>query len=352
MSKVPPNVHPFARPDHRDAELERLASASCRALREASCFDAASIWLTGADDSGLVLLGSDGHDERSGVDLRTVRTLAERADVRGDLVEAGAGRFVGLPVEIASTAALIVADRGPDPWPYDGCPIPVFLGAARVAVLALESHVRSRDETERQIQRARTALAREIHEDVVQRLVGVHLVLDDQGALDDELRRMCSEQVTCALGDLRDLLSSQASAGAALSERLVDLAAQGVAISGDDPDVLQLDGACEGVVRAVLDEAVRNARKHAAPTLIEVELRRRGALASLTVVNDGVGQAAVTGGTGLGLRLAVAEAAQLGGLVQHGPDKTGRWVLRLILPLEEESDAADDSQRPVGAPVG
>jgi anti-sigma regulatory factor (Ser/Thr protein kinase) len=86
------------------------------------------------------------------------------------------------------------------------------------------------------------------------------------------------------------------------------------------------------VAHHVLAEAVRNARKHARPTAIDVAVvhDRNGLV--LQVVNDGV--PGIPPGSGMGLRLAALEALNHGALVEFGPEESGRWRVRLMMPLE------------------
>ena len=91
------------------------------------------------------------------------------------------------------------------------------------------------------------------------------------------------------------------------------------------------------MVRSVLAEAVRNARKHGSPESICVELRQAADLLRLRVTNDGVNGTERTA-PGVGLQLAMTEAAQVGGILKYGPDGRGRWTVRLVLPTRERDE--------------
>jgi signal transduction histidine kinase len=95
----------------------------------------------------------------------------------------------------------------------------------------------------------------------------------------------------------------------------------------------------EALAQNVLAEAVRNARKHAQPTGIDVAVARGGDALILQVANDGVG-GDVVHSSGMGLRLAALEAMHHGALVEFGPEPSGRWRVRLMMPLEGEDDEA------------
>jgi signal transduction histidine kinase len=93
----------------------------------------------------------------------------------------------------------------------------------------------------------------------------------------------------------------------------------------------------EPLAQSVLAEALRNVRKHARASSVEVELGRDDATFTLEVRNDGLGRAAArpAGAGGMGLRLAAFEALQAGGVVEFGPAGDGVWRLRLVVPVEQ-----------------
>jgi signal transduction histidine kinase len=186
----------------------------------------------------------------------------------------------------------------------------------------------------------RIDLARELHERVVQRLFGVSMALSPQGALDDEARERCAEEVQVALSDLRAALqrplgrSSRATA-TTLRAEIERLSAQHdfkLAIEGNVPDV---PAALEPLVQSVFAEAVRNARKHAHVRSLAVRVRRSDGLLTLEVENDGVLAGHRLGAPGVGLRIAALEALQAGGLLEFGERHPGRWQVRLAVPEGE-----------------
>jgi nitrate/nitrite-specific signal transduction histidine kinase len=95
----------------------------------------------------------------------------------------------------------------------------------------------------------------------------------------------------------------------------------------------------EPLAQSVLAEALRNADKHAKPTIVRVRVGSADGTFVLEVRNDGANQP--TGGsrgTGMGLRLAAAEALGRGALVEFGPEGTdsSQWRVRLVVPTGEE----------------
>src|SRR5262249_52963583 len=89
----------------------------------------------------------------------------------------------------------------------------------------------------------------------------------------------------------------------------------------------------EPLAQSVLAEALRNIAKHADPSRVEVAVSRDDEDFVLEVRNDGARP--VDGEPGMGLRLAAFEALQQGGTVESGPWGGGRWVARLVVPLQQ-----------------
>jgi signal transduction histidine kinase len=192
----------------------------------------------------------------------------------------------------------------------------------------------------------RIDLAREIHDDVIQRLFGVSMALDGDGDLPAAARRRCAVETQTALGDLRSALQrplgrvprATATTLRAELDRLRHVhAGLGLHLeSGEDvivPDEL------EPLAQSVLTEAVRNAAKHARPTSVAVRLGRDDGAFEMEVVNDGVkpgsrGHAR----PGMGLRLAALEALGVGGVIEFGERGGGAdrlWQVRLVVPMPE-----------------
>lgn len=210
----------------------------------------------------------------------------------------------------------------------------------KVAALAASARIATRQQERARRLTERIDLAREIHDSAIQRLFAVGMVLGAEGELPEADRRRCLEEVREAVRELRVAvhrpLSPRAPApSGSLSETLVRL-------TDEHPD-LGLRVGCEPgahvpecfdeLAQTVLAEAVRNARKHAHPTGIDVALAQDGDALVLQVVNDGVSPAPA--GSGMGLRLAALEALHQGALVDFGPEPSGRWRVRLMMPLQQ-----------------
>ena len=240
---------------------------------------------------------------------------------------AASGRWVGV----------IVAARGAGAEPLPEGERSFLFALGKATALASVARMAQRQRERATRMRARLALAREIHDGVMQRLFGVSLALEQLGDGDEAARR-CSEELQHALGDLRAALERPLApelprTAATPAEELERLArsdpSRPVRLVEGHPDLVP--PALGPLVQAVLGEGVRNARKHGHPTGIDVALRREDGTLVLEVVNDGAGG---RGGlpSGVGLRLAGLEALQHGGVVEYGPRPGGRWSLRLVVP--------------------
>ncbi|MEZ5121490.1 MAG: GAF domain-containing protein [Solirubrobacterales bacterium] len=242
---------------------------------------------------------------------------------------AAAGRWVGV----------IVGDRAAGAPRLDDADRDLLWTLGKAAALAAVARIAtSQSERAAQLEH-RIDLAREVHDKVIQRLFGVSLALAGEGALSAEARRRCADEVQLALGELRATLqrplgraprSSRTTLGEELERLAREYADLQIAIAEGDPG--QVPQRLESIVQSVLDEAVRNAHKHAHPTRIAVALRRAGGAFVMEVVNDGVAHHR-RGPTGMGLRLVAFEALQSGGIVEYGPgDGAGLWRVKLVVP--------------------
>jgi signal transduction histidine kinase len=192
----------------------------------------------------------------------------------------------------------------------------------------------------RQLQE-RIDLAREVHESVIQRLFGVLLVVSSDSPLPAEARERVSVELQAALRDLRRALQrplgrSAPATEATFAEEVERLRAAhpelGIALV-DESERGGVPRGLEPLAQSVLVEAVRNARKHAQPTRVDVTLKRQDGAWVMEVANDGV-QGRSRTISGMGLRLAALEALQVGGLVEFGEPEPGIWRVRLAVPHE------------------
>jgi signal transduction histidine kinase len=211
----------------------------------------------------------------------------------------------------------------------------------KVCALALSARVATRQQSDARHLSDRIDLAREIHERVVQRVFGVVMALQSGALLDEADQVRAAAELGAALDDLRDAMGRPLAAtprvvASTLRDELVRLAANAPdhAIEVRWQEGVTIPAVFEGVTQSVLSEAIRNARRHAAPGHIEVAVRGDADTVELEVTNDGVG-AAQRGGAGMGLRIAAFEALQHGASLTFGPTGAEHWHVRLVLPRPE-----------------
>jgi signal transduction histidine kinase len=276
------------------------------------------------------------------------RALAEGRvlEVSDDLereIPARYARFAGvttltcIPVSAGDRwLGVIFADRGGGAFKLTEEERATMAMLGKTAALATSARFATRQQERSRQLAGRIDLAREIHERAMQRLFGVSLVLGSGHELTAAERARCHDEIGAALGDLRTALSrplapSVRETGTSLREELDRLGGgAGLAMDVDWQDGLELPSELEPLFQSVLREALRNARKHAAPSVVSISLRRHEGALELEIVNDGARDSAH--GSGMGLRLAALEALERGGLVEFGPAGKGSWRVRLVVP--------------------
>jgi signal transduction histidine kinase len=257
---------------------------------------------------------------------------------------AAAGRWLGI----------ILADREGDPIELDDAERETMLTLGRLAALtASVERSTERRERERRL-RERVELTRELHENAIQRLFGVSLVLGSERELSAEERRRGQEELRSVVHDLRRLLTRPVETapqpGASLREVLERLLLRRPDLHVEWPREAEVPAAVERLAQSVLAEALRNADRHAEPSRIDVRIAADEQTFRLEVENDGALQGRETRGSGLGLRLATLEALHHQGLVEFGPGDPGRWRVRLVVPVPANGGEAP-SARGEGEPL-
>jgi signal transduction histidine kinase len=243
---------------------------------------------------------------------------------------AAAGRWLGV----------IFADRDGEPFELTDGERSTMHALGRTAALA--SHVR---EVTRQLERSRQLseridLAREVHERVTQRLFGVSMALGSDRPLAEDDRERCVAEIEAALGDLRDALIG--SAGSSLMElqdgglraelERLDRQYKTLPLVVDWRDGVDVPERLEPLAVSILNEALRNAEKHAEPKEVRVTIQNLGGAFAMEVRNDGLRASGREGASSrMGLRLASYEALQRGGMLEYGREED-RWRVRLVLP--------------------
>jgi len=236
---------------------------------------------------------------------------------------------------------VLFADRSGGPVALTDSERHTMWTIGKVAALAESARIATRHQERTRGMEDRIALAREIHERVIQRLFGVSLVLSAEQELGRAERLRAAEEIETALGDLRSALRRplarrSRATDRTLREELGRLRRRhpelGLRVRwnhlGPLPEEL------EPLAQSVLAEALRNAQKHADPSRVEVSVGSRDGAFVLEVVNDRVRDG--SRGTGMGLRLAQFEALERGGVLEFGRLEPDRWRVRLLVPLVDE----------------
>jgi signal transduction histidine kinase len=254
----------------------------------------------------------------------------------------GITTLVCTPLSAAGRAyGVICADRGGGRFELSDGERHLLWTLGKTAALVATARNATRQQERARRLGERLDLAREIHEQVLQRLFGVSLALSAQQQLDPAERERCRVELQQAIGDLRRALERPLAplppeTGTTLADELDRVkASPGAPVLVDWPPDVAVPPDLEPLAQSVLAEALRNINKHAEPSRVEVSVARDADTFTLAVRNDGVRHDAR--GAGMGLRLAAFEALQQGGVVEFGPCPGEAWRVRLVVPLELEA---------------
>jgi len=208
----------------------------------------------------------------------------------------------------------------------------------KVAALATHARIATRNQELAHQLQERIDLAREIHDGVIQRLFGISMAFSSDQDLSPEARRRIGEELNGALQDLRRALGRPL--GRTSRPTQTTLLAEVDRLSEQHPELgivlesrVEVPAPLEPLAQSVLIEAIRNARKHAEPSRVDVSLRRIDGAFVMEICNDGV-HGRPRPASGMGLRLAALEAIQAGGIIEFGEREPGTWRVRLAVPLE------------------
>jgi signal transduction histidine kinase len=337
---------------------DRLAEAVCRlgSMRRAAVYlsdDARRrVWAAGSHDIDLALLAE--------VPVQAI-PLALRALDHDEVLEVGADVASVLPASTVARLALtdltcipmsaggrhygvVLAERG-DGSTLSAAERQGLWTLGKVCALAASARAATRQQERARHLGDRLDLARDVHDRVVQRLFGVTLALGAPGDLTAPQRERCAEELRAATEELRLAIQRppprtgrEHSLQTTLRDELAQLALEhaDIAVTVCWEPGAELPVALEPLAQNIVAEAVRNARKHAEPTRIDVRVEGADGAVAIAVVNDGVG-AGAPAGAGVGLRLAAFEALEFGAAVDFGLTPPDRWHVRLVLPLPSPS---------------
>ena len=339
-------------PDAPGAFYSRLAEAVCRlgSMRRAVVFvyDDVARRVRVVGSHNLDIGWFDGHNlaiesapiAGRALDLDQVveGTAADVAEPYGSAM--GDEHLACIPLAAGGHGfGVILADR--EEGPLTAQEREVLWSLGKVCALALSARRATRQQADARHLADRIDLARDIHERVVQRVFGVVMALQSGAVLDPADQQRCADELGGALEDLRDamqrpLAATTREAAYTLRDELARLTAPGgvPGLRVDWQPGVDVPPALEAVAQSVFSEAIRNARRHAEPTRIEVAVRGDPDTVELEIVNDGV-DGPRPGGAGMGLRIAAFEALQHGASLTFGEAGPSSWHVRLVLPRPE-----------------
>jgi signal transduction histidine kinase len=255
----------------------------------------------------------------------------------------GITTLVCTPMSAAGRAyGVICADRGGGRFELSDGERHLLWTLGKTAALVATARNATRQQERTRRLGERIDLAREIHEQVLQRLFGVSLALSAESPLDRDQRERCRVEMQEALSDLRRALERPlaplpAETGTTLAAELTRVSATpGPPVMVHWPVEVAVPGDVEPLAQSVLAEALRNISKHARPSMVDVTVARDSDTFRLEIRNDGATPA--RGDGGMGLRLAAFEALQQGGVVEFGACDADGWRVRLVVPLTREGE--------------
>jgi signal transduction histidine kinase len=221
------------------------------------------------------------------------------------------------------------------------------MSLAAAAAVAIDNARLHEQSQELSILSDRERIAHDLHDTVIQRLVGTGLVLQGTVRLVD--RPEAVERIERVVDDLDETVRHLRSAifeldthrapGRSVRLEVVQLAAEAGRGLGFDP-IVRLDGPIDTAVTdevaahllAVLREALSNVARHAEAHRVEVRVDVSTDLV-LEVEDDGVGMPDAEGVAGSGLRNMASRAEALGGRVDMAAGPDGGAIVRWVVPL-------------------
>lgn len=237
---------------------------------------------------------------------------------------------------------VMLCDRGGEPFEIEPPHRDLMWALGKTAALAASTRIGFAQHERARLLAERIALARDVHDRVIQRLFGLSLVLGSGEQLGPAEQQRAADELRSALEDLRSAMQRTGEPPPAPPS--ATLTAEIARLTPHYPQVeIAVDAAAdpppdyEPLAQSVLAEGLHNAVKHATPTALEIRTANDGETFVLELRNDGVirtmGPVGVT--KGMGLNLAALDAIRSGGVLEFGPIDDAGWRLRLVLPVNE-----------------
>jgi signal transduction histidine kinase len=258
-------------------------------------------------------------------------------------------RFAGINTIVCGPVAaggywfgVIFADRGGGAtFELERSEEQAMLTLGRLAALAATVERSTRQQERSTHLDESVALTREVHEQIIQRLFGLSLVLGADQPLTAEERARCASELQAVLVQLRVTMGRQLvphppESDTTLAE-LLDQRRGRTGLRVEWQAGARVPAHLEPLAQSVVVEALRNAEKHSGGKVASVRVGGTAEAFELEVQNDGPpGQEKASGirGSGLGLRLLTFEALQHDGLLEFGPGPNGGWRVKLLVPID------------------
>jgi PAS domain S-box-containing protein len=310
-----------------ETELERVLEVI--AERSRTLVNASSLLILLADGEGLTVAATAGPLDRTLVGTRVpsrgsiaervfASGRAERLDQLGDRtgsalaalgVTAASALIVPLGFRGTAFGAIEALDRADGPQFREEDERLLFAAAASAGVAIATARSVQQDRVRQSLRAAedeRRRWARELHDETLQALGGLRVLLSSAHRSGDEqlLRRVAQstlEQLDTEIESLRVLISELrpaaldelglAAALVALGERVRNTYGIDVRTSVEEAatSAAQLDPELDAVIYRVVQEALTNAARHANPEVVEISLTRSDSELRVIVSDDGSG---------------------------------------------------------------
>ncbi len=350
--------------------LDSAAAGSPRAFYDRLCFGICeltpltrcALLLYDEREKRVLPAGSHGIEEEILVELHgtleetpiAARALAEdRVVISSDLRAAIPERHRRLPgveelacVPIAAGGrrlGVMLCDSGGTPLELEAPHRDLMWALGKTAALAASTRIGFAQHERAKMLSERIALAREVHDRVIQRLFGISLVLGSGETLDAAEQQRTADELRSAIEDLRSAMQRtgeppRPAPSASLAGELERLAAYYPDARVEAGLAAEPPAALQALAQSVLAEALHNADKHASGGALVVTAEESGDAFVLEVRNGINGPVSPAPG-GMGLRLAALDAIEHGGVLEFGPAEGATWRVRLVLALEERGSA-------------
>jgi signal transduction histidine kinase len=276
--------------------------------------------------------------------LQEDRVVSAEGDELWSQVPARYARFAGITTLVCAPVSagghwlgVIFADGGGDSFELSDQEERAMMTLGRLAAVASTVERSTRQQERAHSLDERIALTREVHEQVIQRLFGLSLVLGADRPLEADERERCATELQAVLEQLRLTLGRPLAPQEPHTEttlaQLLEHRARASGLEVEWSPGAEVPPELEPLAQSVVIEALRNAEKHADGSARSVRVGRSERSFELEVVNDGV----VDGrrGAGLGLRILTLEALQHNGLLEFGPVGDNGWRVRLLVPVDD-----------------